>query len=263
VKFTDKGSIEVRVRYDAARARLAFAVEDSGIGLSAGEAGRLFQPFMQADSSTTRRFGGTGLGLVISKQLAQLLGGDVILADSKAGRGSTFVVTVATGEDASGTAVGSSDVLDAMSRPSAARRPSAVRLDGIRALVADDTPDNRLLLRRILGYAGATVETVDNGAEAIATAASTLFDVVLMDIQMPQMDGLEATRRLREIGYRGPVIALTAHAMKEDLQRCLAAGCNLHIAKPIDAARLLLAVKNLAGTEPTGGVTLAAPPTSR
>lgn len=251
VKFTEQGSVCVRVTFTPEKntGRLRFEIEDTGVGLSPSEAGRLFQPFMQADSSTTRRFGGTGLGLVISKRLAHLLGGDLVLTESRPGAGSCFAVYVDTGPVSENALVTADEILASQQRTRAGSLPPNIRLDGRRILVADDTPDNRLLIRRILLQAGASVDTVENGKEAVQKATTALYDAILMDIQMPVMDGYEATRQLRRSGFSNVIIALTAHAMKEELVRCMDAGCNLHLTKPIDSARLLLALRNMTSDE--------------
>ncbi|MCI0492924.1 MAG: ATP-binding protein, partial [Planctomycetes bacterium] len=248
IKFTETGEVKIAVRLldrDAAAPKLQCEVIDTGIGLSPPQLARLFQPFQQADSSTTRNFGGTGLGLAISKRLAEALGGDITVASSP-GRGSTFTVTVATGP------LEGIPLLDqpteAMVQTAASTKTTAVlavRLD-CQILLAEDGPDNQRLISLVLRKAGAEVEVVDNGQKALEKALATRpgwgrrfddpkkpFDVILMDMQMPVMDGYEATRRLRAEGYTGPILALTAHAMKDDMQKCLDAGCDEYLSKPI------------------------------
>jgi Amt family ammonium transporter len=248
IKFTETGEVKLAVRLldrDTPAPKLQCEVIDTGIGLSPAQIARLFQPFQQADSSTTRNFGGTGLGLAISKRLAGALGGDITVA-SEPGRGSTFTVTVATG---SLEGVSFLDrPTEAMARTAATSRSTAVpevRLN-CRILLAEDGPDNQRLISLVLRKAGAEVEVVDNGKKALELALATYpgwgrrfgdvkkrFDVILMDMQMPVMDGYEAVRRLRAEGYKGAVLALTAHAMKDDMQKCLDAGCDDYLAKPI------------------------------
>jgi len=237
VKFTSTGEVEIRIRCDKL---LHFIVRDTGPGLSPTEAVRLFQPFMQADSSTKRRYGGTGLGLVLSKQLAQILGGDVILKQSHPERGATFEVTVDPGPIEADAWTCAAGLLDAAAAQPTKEGLAKIRLDGVRILVADDAPDNRMLVKRLLAHAGAVVEAAENGREAVMKALTSTFDLILMDIQMPLMDGYEATSSLRARGYQGPIIALTAHAMLEEQERCLAAGCNAHLGKPINYRRLLV-----------------------
>ncbi len=225
-------------------------VIDTGIGMTEEQMGRLFQPFTQADSSTTRRFGGTGLGLTISKRLATMLGGDISVR-SVPEQGSIFRVTIATGplegvrlvDHVPPTAV-------PCGQPSAAPR-SAIEING-RILLAEDGPDNQRLISVLLEKAGADVVIAQNGQEAVdkVLAAQTReenarqapdqpFDLILLDIQMPVMDGYEAARRLRKGGFTGPIIALTAHAMPQDVRRCTEVGCDFHLSKPIDRDTLL------------------------
>lgn len=241
VKFTPHGGrVTLRASYqnETEPPCLQFNVLDTGIGMSTAEAQRLFQPFAQADSSTTRRFGGTGLGLLISRRLARMLGGDVQLIHTAPGQGSHFRATV----------VANVPSAEPHARLKPAARTGPVRLDGCRVLVAEDGPDNRRLLRAFLERAGAVVTIVENGAlacEAVAQAAHAgdPFDVVLMDMQMPVLDGYAATQQLRSQGYRLPIIALTAHAMAGDRQRCTAAGCDDYAAKPIERSRLFAAIE--------------------
>jgi PAS domain S-box-containing protein len=234
VKFTEKGAIRLTVemiqRADQP-ALLAFKIIDSGIGIS--ESKELFKPFHQEDASTTRRFGGTGLGLALSKALAQSLGGDVELLETTAGVGSTFLVTVESGRMLS---VQSS--LHAH-KPGAASPSSELPLSDMKILVADDSKDNQLLIKRILQRCGASVTTVSDGELAVREGTSNPYDAILMDMQMPILDGYSATRKLRDLGVAIPIVALTAHAMQEEMQKSLAAGCTAHLTKPIDKSLLL------------------------
>jgi signal transduction histidine kinase/FixJ family two-component response regulator len=254
IKFTETGEVVVtgRLLEEPGRpARFCFEVRDTGIGMSPDQTQRLFQPFTQGDSSITRRFGGTGLGLAISRRLAMLLDGDITVR-SAPGRGSTFTVTFATG-NLDGVRRLDSPPLGVRTEAAAeAVRPApAVRLDGCRVLLVEDGPDNQRLIALLLEKAGAAVELAGNGRigleKALARAqAGEAFDVILMDMQMPEMDGYEATRRLRAAGYRGPVVALTAHAMEKDRQECLEAGCDEYITKPVDRRHLLGTVRRFA-----------------
>jgi PAS domain S-box-containing protein len=240
VKFTEQGSVRVVVRQQVATSReigLCCDVIDTGIGMSADQMHMLFQPFSQADSSARRRFGGTGLGLAISKRLAVMLGGDIIVS-SAPGKGSTFRVTIL------GTTEGNTPSPHASGvQRLASSAGDSPRLD-CRVLLAEDGLDNQRLIAFLLRRAGADVALVDDGQKALdqalqQAAAGTPFDLILMDMQMPLMDGYEATHKLRETGYRGPIIALTAHAMMEDRKKCLDAGCDDYLAKPIDRRTLL------------------------
>ena len=265
IKFTQSGGVRVTVRFQAdppLEHKLRIDVADTGIGISEEQMRRLFYPFSQADSSTTRQFGGSGLGLTISKRLANMLGGDITVR-STPGKGSVFSVTVATGP-LEGVAF-----RDHSAEPAAEETPPPavpLKLNG-RILLAEDGPDNQRLISFLLRRAGAEVSVAQNGQEAVEmmlassdgkTRKDWPFDLVLMDIQMPIMDGFEATQRLREEGYRGPIIALTAYAMSKDIQHCLEAGCDLHLAKPINQDTLLQAVaQNLKARSRTAADKLA------
>jgi signal transduction histidine kinase/ActR/RegA family two-component response regulator len=245
IKFTERGGIRVIVRlsrkeHDADY--LQIEVTDTGMGISQTQLDRLFHPFVQADLSTTRRFGGTGLGLAISKQLTELLGGDITVTSDE-GIGSTFRVTVPTGcLDGVPLVLCPEDAVEPFLQeesPSTNKR----QLSGRVLLVEDDPLIQRLLLT-ILTKAGADVSVADNGQEAVeavlaARGSGTPFDMVLMDLLMPVMDGFEATSRLRDRGYTGPIIALTADGMQETRDRCMEAGCDSHLTKPIQADRLV------------------------
>ncbi len=250
IKFTERGSVQISIRFlpnsqkdrGGLTGRLEFAVRDTGIGMTTEELGRLFRPFTQADATTTRRFGGTGLGLTISKRFADLLGGDLV-AESQPGRGSTFTVTVATGS-LEGIRINQPAAQAGEGRPATSRPREAMPRLSCRVLVAEDGVDNQRLLSFLLRKAGADVDVVDNGQAAMdralaAERAETPFAVILMDMQMPVMDGYTSTAQLRAAGYRGVILALTAHTMAGDRDRCLAAGCDDYATKPIHAARLI------------------------
>ncbi len=236
VKFTEKGSVHLLVRRvdDAAQggtqARLEFAVRDTGIGISEQQQARLFQPFSQADDSTTRKFGGTGLGLTISRKLVDLLGGTLAL-ESVAQQGSVFTVTLP---------FGLSD--ESLTERRAEPRAPVASIVGLRALLVEDNPINIMVAKMLLQSRGVVVTVAENGQLAVDALLGhpTAFDVVLMDVQMPVMDGREATRRIRQDTRFAslPIIAMTADAMAEDRQRCLDAGMTDYISKPIDSERL-------------------------
>ncbi len=240
VKFTEKGSVTITTRLDRSGhdPRLAFEIADTGIGLDPGSVERLFRPFTQADSSTTRRYGGTGLGLAISRRLARLLGGDISV-DSRPGGGSTFTATVATGPIEGVQMIES----DRIRSPEAPTAPVSLA-HGLRVLVAEDGPDNQRLIAHFLRRAGAAVELAENGREAVdaerrARDAGAPFHVILIDVQMPEVDGLAAARALRSSGCVTPIIALTAHSLAEDRRRCLEAGCDEFLTKPVDRRALI------------------------
>jgi signal transduction histidine kinase/DNA-binding NarL/FixJ family response regulator/HPt (histidine-containing phosphotransfer) domain-containing protein len=245
IKFTTTGRVELAVGLTddgAGRPQMQFRIADTGIGLTPEQCARLFQPFTQADGSTTRKFGGTGLGLAISRPLARLLGGDVVL-NSAPGVGSVFTVTVDPGPLESVRILENPSEALAAEPEVAVADLSAVRL-AARILLAEDSPDNQLLISSFLRKLGAVVEVAADGREAVhralsAEAVGEPFELVLMDMQMPELDGYDATRRLREHGFARPIIALTANAMGGDQQRCLEAGCSDYAAKPIDRRRLV------------------------
>lgn len=243
VKFTDRGEVRMSVRClneDSGTARMQFTVVDTGIGIAPRAIGELFQPFMQVDSSASRRYGGTGLGLAISKHLAIALGGDIEVA-SELDRGSRFTLTIDIGPIEATRMLQSPAVTPVESEPRSSARQS-LHLRG-RLLLAEDVPDIQVLVARNLREIGLDVDVADNGRQAcdMAMASKTHgspYDIVLMDIQMPGMNGYEAARWLREHDWQGPIVALTAHAMVGDREKCQAAGCDDYIAKPLVATVL-------------------------
>ena len=240
IKFTEVGSVQVAVRVQAgAQQRLIVDVIDTGVGIDSGSLERIFDPFVQADNSITRRFGGTGLGLSISRRLARLMGGDLTV-NSEPGRGSIFSVVVPTGSLSRGAvdAGAASDLVNA--RPVVAGSPLRT-LPPCRILLVEDGVTNRKLIGLILRQAGATVECAENGQAGVESAWQS-FDLILMDMQMPVLDGYSATRELRRQGCNAPIIALTAHAMTGDERKCRDAGCSGYLTKPVDPPRLLEAV---------------------
>jgi PAS domain S-box-containing protein len=244
IKFTEVGGVRIVVRSDATsngRCNLVFDVIDTGVGMSQEQINLLFQPFSQVDTSAHRRFGGTGLGLAISSRLAKILGGDIAVT-SAPGKGSTFSLTMAAGELKGANPSDHADIVE--SQPS--ETMSKLVFD-CRVLLAEDGPDNQRLIAHLLRKAGAEVAVAENGKVAVdlalkARQAENPFDAIVMDMQMPVMDGYEATRALRNAGYEKPIIALTANAMIEDRRKCLDAGCNDYLMKPIDRAVLLQVV---------------------
>ncbi len=249
VKFTEQGEVTVIVAMQTAenaRPQVLISVLDTGIGIDFEAMMRLFQPFAQADSSTTRRFGGSGLGLAISRRLATLMGG-ALTAESVAGQGSAFTLRIDPG-------VIDDSPLETLPEQliSGAMEPVRVKSDGfrsrVRVLLAEDGVDNQLLITTYLRHAGIDVTVADDGRTAVsevarAQAAGTPFALVLMDMQMPVLDGYEATRLLRSEGFDQPIVALTAHAMAGDREHCLAAGCSDYVAKPLSRAGLLAAIR--------------------
>lgn len=242
IKFTKAGFTRLTISYQAKSNQIYFVVEDTGIGMTELEMTRIFQPFEQADSSTTRRFGGTGLGLCISQNLAQILGGDIVVT-SKPGEGSRFTISIEAGlpQDELDFAQSQIPLIEPPMQPPMPKR--RIEFDA-QVLLAEDNPDNQQLIRILLEKRGIEVTIANNGEEAIEQALMGDFDLILMDMQMPIMGGLEATDILRKAACDIPIIALTANVMKEDLQTYLQSGCNTTIAKPIDQATLFRELAN-------------------
>ena len=238
VKFTDAGSVRVRAAtapLGGGTTRVTLAIADTGIGLDAGQQARLFQPFTQADSSTTRRYGGTGLGLSIVRRLARLMSGDVAV-ESTAGYGSTFTVTLTLQAAPADSPL--AELLPRRAGPAAADDSTAARL-----LVVDDHPVNREVLVRQLGLLGLAADTAEDGTEALAAWAAGHYAAVLADLHMPRMDGYQLTEQVRAVEAEGgigrtPIIAVTANAMRGEEERCLAAGMDGYLAKPVSLERL-------------------------
>jgi len=243
VKFTESGRVNMKIADEGAGGPnivLRVEVTDSGIGMTPEQLARLFVPFTQGDGSITRKFGGTGLGLTISRQFARILGGD-ITATAQAGVGSTFTLKIDGGPSAG---VEHLHGLTETTLPPAEDREIAdkIRLRG-RVLLVDDGVDNQRLLRMQLGDAGASVTIAGNGRVAVDLAARQTFDLILMDMQMPVMDGYAATQELRRRGLTLPIVALTAYAMAEDREKCMASGCSGYLTKPTDEETLLKTVQ--------------------
>ena len=252
IKFTQHGSVRfvVRLRQEVDQPPcLQFDVIDTGIGMTEEQIAKLFRPFTQADSSTTRKYGGTGLGLSICHRLIQMLGGTVTVT-SQPESGATFTVTIATGNIQQTRLI-----IPGVEPVSVVEIPKSTEPDApqsAKILLAEDGPDNQRLIKYVLNKAGMEVVCVENGEAACELALSNAalgspFDLILMDMQMPVLDGYSATRRLRGFGYTRPIIALTAHAMSGDREKCLAAGCDDYTVKPINRELLLSMVKDYAG----------------
>ena len=242
VKFTENGSVRLSTSFlphwRARQSGVKLEVTDTGIGICSNVLPRLFKPFTQAESSTNRRFGGIGLGLSISRQIVMALGGELTVC-STPDEGSTFAVTIPIGDVSRSHLLQSPGEVIRDDEAGAAWTPDSGALHDVRILLADDRLDNQKLQRTVLGNVGAEVEIEANGRIAAERIQAGAFDVVLMEMDMPEMDGYEATQKLRDSGYTRPVLALTAHAMLSDRERCLAAGCDVHLAKPFDRLRLI------------------------
>ena len=232
-KFTETGGITVELEYFEDADDLVFTVTDTGIGMSTDEMGNIFKAFTQADTTTIRKYGGTGLGLCISQQLAQKLGGNISCHSEKT-KGSQFVLTVNAGVKQNAELMFEVDqeVLR-QHKKSERKTPVPTQLSG-KVLLAEDSLDNQKLISMYIRKAGASVTIAENGKIAVNHVMSEDFDLILMDMQMPVMGGLEATQWLRQIGCRSPIVALTANAMKQDRDRCIASGADDYLTKPVD-----------------------------
>ena len=246
LKFTEQGQVEIQVSSDPVKQALNFSVIDTGIGIAPEQIPKLFQPFTQADGSMTRRFGGTGLGLTISKRFAQMLGGDITV-QSAVGVGSTFTARIAGAGDGSGACC---KVEDALVVPQFGPELVLEKISG-RVLLAEDGKDNRRFIAAMLRKAGVEVDIAENGRIAVEKAQAANFDLILMDMQMPELDGYAATSQLRGRGYTQPIIALTAHAMSDDRAKCLQAGCSDYLTKPIDRRLLVQTIAQYLKKAPT------------
>ncbi len=245
IKFTEKGSVVVTVETaldenSVKKARIL--VEDTGIGIATEHQSKLFQSFTQADSSISRMYGGTGLGLKLSRKLARLLGGDVILVHSQLGKGSQFQFEFNPGilENVT-TIVGLKQAQPTPERP----KTDKVNLGGLRILVVEDSQDNQEIFRRFIEAANGKVTIASSGAKAISMFPSTEFDVILMDIQLPELNGYETTMAIRKKGFQGVILAVTANAMKGERERCLAAQCDDYLSKPVNFDKLFKLIGKL------------------
>jgi CheY-like chemotaxis protein/HPt (histidine-containing phosphotransfer) domain-containing protein len=239
---------------------MAFDVIDTGIGIAADKRESIFDAFSQADDSVTREFGGTGLGLAISRRIAQAMGGEITVA-SEPGKGSTFTATVDIGSLA-GVKIHTGPASDGVIMAPNATKQCPVVLPPARVLVVEDGEVNRKLISLILRRAGVEVATAENGLIALDLVRQQEFDVILMDMQMPVMDGYTATRQLRAMDIATPIIALTAHAMSGDEQKCQQAGCSSYLTKPVNANRLLQTVADALASQadPVGAAAATAAP---
>jgi PAS domain S-box-containing protein len=247
LKFTERGGVRVVARMAGTRTAPQFAIDviDTGVGIPEDKIGKLFQAFVQADSSVTRKFGGTGLGLVLSRNFARALGGDITVT-SVAGKGSTFTAMIDTGPLAGVRMLDPAEAAH-VEEEAAADAHAHWEFPARKILVVDDGPENRELVSLVLAEAGLAVEEAENGQIAVDMATRTAYDAILMDMSMPVMDGYTATKLLRGRGSKVPIIALTAHAMKGFEQEILAAGCTGYVTKPIDIDVLLGALAERLG----------------
>jgi PAS domain S-box-containing protein len=272
IKFTEQGEIAVNLERDpSVQDWVQFAVTDTGIGIAPDKLGQIFLSFTQADSSTARRHGGSGLGLAIVSRLVELMGGRTWV-ESEVGKGSTFYFAVrlellpaeqldAEGRDAAAPGIVLPARLAANGAP-AAEVQTALSPRPLSILIVDDSVDNRFLLKAYFKRLPYELEEAENGLQAVEMATARRYDLILMDVQMPVMDGLAATRKIREREANHgaslvPIIALTASALHENIAECLAAGCNLHVSKPISKRFLIDAIERITGTGPAPATTVA------
>ena len=237
IKFTDQGKIRLILSCDVAHEKLIFTIIDSGIGMSESQIKKLFRAFSQADSTTTRKYGGTGLGLHISMRLVEMLGGKINVK-SIPDIGSRFNVEIKTGSLDGVDMIHHLNDIQTTEKSASIRLPeeNRTRAETIEGhiLLAEDTKDNQKLISLFIRTLGANLTIVENGMQAIDATKANHYDLILMDIHMPIMNGMEATKKIRMLGYEKPIIALTANVMKDDIAEYIQAGCTDHIAKPID-----------------------------
>ncbi|TWU08257.1 hybrid sensor histidine kinase/response regulator [Stieleria varia] len=248
IKFTENGEVRVlaECQTSADDPCLRIHVQDTGIGMTPEQQDKIFESFVQADSSTTRKFGGTGLGLSISRRLAEAMGGGLTV-QSVAGEGSTFTLTLPIAENDLSDMISPDEVQRMASARDAGQGNAVLRLPHDPILVVDDGAANRRLIELVLGRAGADVTCVTNGLEAIEEMERREYRLVFMDMQMPVLDGMSATRRLRQSGCTTPIVALTGNAMKGDREKCLEAGCDDFLSKPVDLDALLACAAGYVG----------------
>jgi PAS domain S-box-containing protein len=241
LKFTTCGRVTITLSLQGRQ--LELLVEDTGRGIERANWDKLFQPFSQEDATTTREFGGTGLGLALARTLARKLGGDVELVDSTVGIGSKFLISIDCGSLAGVPLV--SEFPESATPTPEPWLPDPSLLRGLKILVAEDLAENRFLVQRALVAAGAEVDVCENGAQALSQARDGRYDALVLDIQMPLVDGRSVARQLRSEGHTGPIIALTAHAILAERQASLDAGCTAHLTKPVNFAELVRTLREV------------------
>ncbi|MES2769803.1 MAG: response regulator [Bdellovibrionota bacterium] len=251
IKFTQVGEVRIKMAWKNEKNNLGsleIFVSDTGVGIDSEHKNKLFKPFVQADNSTTRVFGGTGLGLFLSRKLARALNGDLTFEEKGGNRkslGSTFLLKVNT-ENIKDVKFIQSLPKDQMETKKSTFQSTESQLEGLKILLVEDSEDNQDIITYFLTHAGAHVDIAENGVEGVQKTLEGDYNIVLMDIQMPKMDGYQATSELRNKGYMGPIIALTAHALKEERDRCLKAGYTEHMTKPVNRVTLISEIARFA-----------------
>ena len=266
VKFTEHGSVHIDIKQKRSEDGdfLHFDVIDTGVGIAKDKQATIFEAFVQADSSTTRKYGGTGLGLAITRDLAKRLGGGLTL-ESKLEKGTTFSLRIPTGSTSSESFIcgDSKSWSGSLSQPSPESKSSKPRSIQGRVLVVEDNSQNRELMKVLLRCAKLEVETACDGLEAVKLVDSRDFDLIIMDIQMPNMNGYEATGKLRSKGLTVPIVALTASVMEGDRQRCLQAGCDDYLPKPVDCSELNEVLQKYLQIDSSSSLVTTSPPVDR
>lgn len=242
IKFTESGAIDIYTEIhpnEMGGHFVSFLITDTGKGISTENQKKLFEPFSQEDISTTKKYGGTGLGLYLSKKIANLLGGDVTLVCSEKNKGSTFQVKIRdnTPDPLSAKAINPSPEISTLSAPKSS-------LSGKHVLLVEDYPDNQILVSAMLAKTGCVLRVVGNGSEGLSEGRSNAYDLILMDMQLPEIDGFSVTKTLRSEQIKAPIIALTAFASKKDRERCIEAGCTEFISKPLDSSKLIAVMES-------------------
>ena len=242
LKFTEVGEVTVSVSYCNDSQTISFLVEDTGVGITEEQLPKLFKPFEQGESSVSRKFGGTGLGLALSKKLAREMSGDVKILETKSGVGTKIEASFQVGEVISEDFV---EFIKEEAKPAEVVNETSKQLEGYRILVVEDAKENARLFKMYLEFVGANVEVCYCGESAVQMIKSQEFDVVLLDLQLPGKDGFQVLSESRNNGFYKPIIALTAHAMKEEVLKTQEAGFNMHITKPVKSNVLVESVSKI------------------
>ncbi len=245
IKFTEEGFVRLNVSYSSERELLSFTIKDTGIGIPKEKVGLLFRPFEQADTSASRRHQGSGLGLVLSKELAMAMGGDVYIQETKLAEGTTFHAYVKASEGQNKEYIKNFSTHLKLEEIDDTEESVKINLEGKNILIVDDAKENARLFKIYLDQTGANIELANNGLVAIDKVMGNTFDLIFLDLQMPELDGYQTIVRLKELGFKKPIVALTAHAMKEEQERTKACGFDFHVSKPVQGDYLIRVAKCL------------------